>query len=59
MSHNGCVLEQLFSPLVVVSTPAFDALRDLGRGCVTRPTVRHYLGFARGRRQRLREPAPP
>lgn len=33
-------------------------LRDLGRGCVTRPTVRHYLGFARGRRLRLREPAP-
>jgi hypothetical protein len=23
---------------------------------VTRPTVRHYLGFARGRRERLREP---
>lgn len=57
-SHNGYVLEQLFSPLVVVSTPAFEELRDLGRGCVTRPTVRHYLGFARGRRQRLREPAP-
>ena len=59
-SHNGYVLEQLFSPLVVVSTPAFKELLDLdlGRGCVTRPTVRHYLGFARGRRQRLREPAP-
>ena len=57
-SHNGYVLEQLFSPLVVVSTPAFEELRELGRGCVTRPTVRHYLGFARGRRKRLHEPAP-
>lgn len=57
-SHNGYVLEQLFSPLVVVSTPAFEELLELGRGCVTRPTVRHYLGFAHGRRQRLREPDP-
>lgn len=57
-NHNGYVLEQLFSPLVVVSTPAFEELRELGRGCVTRPMVRHYLGFARGRRQRLSEPDP-
>lgn len=25
---------------------------------MTKPTVRHYLGFARGRRKRLAEPAP-
>jgi predicted nucleotidyltransferase len=58
VSHNGYVLEQLYSPLVVVSTAAFEELRELGRGCVTRPTVRHYQGFARGRRQRLHEPGP-
>lgn len=57
-SHNGYVLEQLFSPLIVLGTPAFEELRELGKGCVTRPTVRHYLGFAHGRRQRLREPEP-
>jgi predicted nucleotidyltransferase len=57
-NHNGYVLEQLFSPLVVVASPAFDELRELARGCVTRPTVRHYQGFARGRRKRLYEPAP-
>lgn len=57
-SHNGYVLEQLYSPLVVLSTPAHDELRELGKGCVTRPTVRHYQGFARGRRQRLAEPDP-
>lgn len=57
-NHNGYVLEQLYSPLVVVRTAALDELRELGRGCVTRPTVRHYLGFAHGRRKRLREPAP-
>jgi uncharacterized protein len=56
--HNGYVLEQLFSPLVVLSTPAHAELLELGKGCVTRPTVRHYQGFARGRRKRLAEPAP-
>jgi predicted nucleotidyltransferase len=57
-SHNGYVLEQLFSPLVVVSTPAYEELRELGKGCVTRRVVRHYQGFALGRRKRLAEPAP-
>ncbi len=55
---NGYVLEQLYSPLVVVTTPAHDELMRLGRGCITRPTVRHYQGFARGRRHRLSEPDP-
>lgn len=57
-NHNGYVLEQLYSPLVVVATPAFEELRALGRGCITRPTVRHYLGFAHGRRKRVHEPEP-
>jgi hypothetical protein len=57
-NHNGYVLEQLFSPLVVVTTPAHEELQDLGKGCVTRPTANHYLGFARGRIKRLGEPNP-
>lgn len=57
-SHNGYVLEQLFSPLVVLSSSAHEELLELGKGCVTRPTVRHYQGFARGRRKRLAEPSP-
>ncbi len=57
-NHNGYVLEQLYSPLVVVSTPAHQELMALGKGCVTKPTVRHYQGFARGRRHRLAEPDP-
>ena len=57
-NHNGYVLEQLFSPLVVVSTPAHEELLELGKGCLTRPTVRHYQGFAHGRRKRLAEPQP-
>jgi hypothetical protein len=57
-NHNGYVLEQLFSPLVVLSTPAHQELLELGKGCVTKPMVRHYQGFARGRRKRLAEPEP-
>ena len=57
-NHNGYVLEQLFSPLVVLSTPAHAELLELGKGCITRPTVRHYQGFARGRRARLAQPHP-
>lgn len=57
-SHNGYVLEQLYSPLVVLSTEAHAELLELGRGCVTRPTVKHYQGFARSRRQRLLQPRP-
>jgi predicted nucleotidyltransferase len=57
-NHNGYVLEQLFSPLVVLSTSAHEELVELGKGCVTKPTVRHYQGFARGRRRRLAEPDP-
>src|SRR5882724_453547 len=32
VSHNGYALEQLFSPLVVLSTPVFEELRQLGSG---------------------------
>jgi hypothetical protein len=56
--HNGSVLEQLFSPLVVLGGPEHEELRELGRGCITRPTARHYQGFASARRKRLREPKP-
>lgn len=43
---------------MVLSTPAHEELRELGKGCVTKPTARHYQGFARGRRKRLAEPEP-
>jgi hypothetical protein len=46
LKRNGYVLEQLLSPLVVESTPAFEELRSLAPGCVTRHHAHHYLGFA-------------
>lgn len=55
LRHNGYVLEQLFSPLVVHAGPELEELRSLGRGCITRGLLRHYRGFAHGRRKLLRE----
>jgi predicted nucleotidyltransferase len=47
LKHNGYVLEQLYSPLVIQTTPEHEELKELGRGCITRSHSRHYLGFAR------------
>lgn len=46
LKRNGYVLEQLLSPLMVVSTTAGEQLRALARGCITRAHAHHYLGFA-------------
>jgi predicted nucleotidyltransferase len=43
---NGYVLEQLYSPIVVHTTPEHEELKRIARGCLTRFHVHHYLGFA-------------
>jgi predicted nucleotidyltransferase len=46
LRRNGYVLEQLFSPLIVLTTPEHAELKMIARGCVTRHHNHHYLGFA-------------
>ena len=46
LKRNGYVLEQLYSPLIVKTTPEHDELNAIARGCVTRHHSHHYLGFA-------------
>lgn len=46
LKRNGYVLEQLYSPLVVRTSPEHEELKRLGRGCLTRYHSHHYLGFA-------------
>ena len=46
LKKNGYVLEQVFSPLIVHTTPEHDELKAIAAGCVTRHHVHHYLGFA-------------
>lgn len=46
LKRNGYVLEQLYSPLVVHTTPEHQELKEIARGCITRHHSHHYLGFA-------------
>lgn len=46
LKKNGYVLEQLYSPLVVHTTPEHEELKSIARGCVTRYHSHHYFGFA-------------
>lgn len=46
LKKNGYVLEQVYSPLVVHTTPAHDELKAIARGCITRHHSHHYFGFA-------------
>jgi predicted nucleotidyltransferase len=45
LKKNGYVLEQLYSPLVLHTTPEHEELKDIGRRCVTRYHAYHYFGF--------------
>jgi predicted nucleotidyltransferase len=46
LKRNGYVLEQLYSPLVVQTSPEHDELKSIATGCITRHHSHHYLGFA-------------
>ncbi len=46
LKKNGYVLEQLYSPLIVHSTPEHEELKRIGRGCITRHHAHHYFGFS-------------
>ena len=46
LKKNGYVLEQLYSPLVLKTSPEHEELKEVARGCVTRHHSHHYFGFA-------------
>jgi predicted nucleotidyltransferase len=46
LKKNGYVLEQIFSPLVVHTSPEHDELKAIADRCITRHHAHHYLGFA-------------
>jgi predicted nucleotidyltransferase len=52
--RNGYVLEQLLSPLVVVTTTVHADLKALAPRLVTRHHAHHYLGFAAGQEKLYR-----
>src|SRR5262249_15057580 len=46
LKRNGYVLEQLYSPLIVQTSPEHDELKSIAAGCITCHHSHHYLGFA-------------
>jgi len=46
LKKNGYVLEQLFSPLIVHTTPEHAELKAIAPGCITKHHSHHYFGFA-------------
>ncbi|CAN1211929.1 DNA polymerase beta superfamily protein [Tumidithrix helvetica PCC 7403] len=51
LKKNGYVLEQLYSPLIVHSTPEHEELKAIAASCITRHHSHHYLGFAQNQWQ--------
>jgi len=47
LQRNGYVLEQLYSPLVVCTTPEHEELKEIADSCITRHHGHHYLGFSK------------
>jgi hypothetical protein len=58
VKNNGYVLEQIFSPLVVLGQEFLDRLRPLARACITRYHYHHYRGFLDTQRKLLAKQQP-
>src|SRR3984893_10755612 len=59
LKKNGYVLEQVFSPLVVHTTPEHAELKEIAVHCVTRHHAHHYLGFAETQWKLFEKENPP
>ncbi len=46
LKKNGNVLEQIFSPIVLYTTPEHEELKSIAQSCITRHHIHHYAGFA-------------
>jgi predicted nucleotidyltransferase len=58
VKNNGYVLEQIFSPLVVLGQGFLNELRPLARRCITRYHYHHYRGFFATQRKLLDKQQP-
>ena len=59
LKKNGYVLEQIFSPLIVHTTPEHAELKAIAADCVTRHHAHHYLGFAATQWKLFEKENPP
>jgi predicted nucleotidyltransferase len=58
LKHSGNLLEELFSPLVLVDGGRLEAFREAVLACVTRAIQRHYLGFFEACVKKLQKKPP-
>jgi uncharacterized protein len=56
--NNGYILEQIFSPIVVMGREFLDELRPLAYRCITRRHYHHYRGFYATQRKLLEKETP-
>jgi predicted nucleotidyltransferase len=56
--NNGYILEQVFSPIVVLGQEFLDELRPLARRCITRHHYHHYRGFYATQRKLIAKEEP-
>ncbi len=59
LKKNGYVLEQVFSPLVVQTSPEHEELKQIARDCITKHHAHHYLGFAATQWKLFNKEDPP
>jgi len=56
--NNGYILEQVFSPIVVLGQEFLDELRPLACRCITRHHYHHYQGFYATQRKLIAKEEP-
>lgn len=59
LKKNGYVLEQLYSPLIVQTSPEHEELKSIGEKCVTKNHAHHYFGFAKTEWKLFQKENPP
>jgi predicted nucleotidyltransferase len=58
VKNNGYVLEQVFSPLVVLGDAFLARLRPIAGQCITRHVYHHYRGFLQTQQKLLERQEP-
>ncbi len=59
LNKNGYVLEQIFSPIVIQTTPEHEELKAIALKCITRFNHHHFKNFSKGQWQDLRKANKP
>lgn len=50
---NGNILEDIFSPLILHTSPLHEELKVLARGCISKQCAAHYRGMAYNQQRRM------